>query len=113
MKGAILENITRMMQKKVNQEDIVDMSDFEIPEDEIRVVDQFLSKFVIMPESGLRDQIDIKLMIKALPNRIMSYSLETVEMFNFRIFQESLHAYQNLDMVKVFEFFDKKNKERI
>jgi hypothetical protein len=39
MKGAILENITRMMQKKVNQEDIVDMSDFEIPEDEIRVVD--------------------------------------------------------------------------
>jgi hypothetical protein len=66
-----------------------------------------------MPESGLRDQIDIKLMINALPNRIMSYSLETVEMFNFRIFQESLHAYQNLDMVKVFEFFDKKNKERI
>jgi hypothetical protein len=39
MKGAILENITRMMQKKVNQEDKVDMSDFEIPEDDIRVVD--------------------------------------------------------------------------
>ena len=39
MKGAILENITRMMQKKVNQEDRVDMTDFEIPEDEIRVVD--------------------------------------------------------------------------
>jgi len=52
-------------------------------------------------------------MIKALPNRVMNYGLEAVEMFNFRIFQESLHAYQNLDMVKFFEFFDKKNKERI
>lgn len=31
------------------------MSDFEIPKDEINVVDQFLSKFVIMPESGLKD----------------------------------------------------------
>ncbi len=39
-----------------------------------------------MPENGLKDQIDIKLMIKALPNRIMSYTLETVDMFQFRIF---------------------------
>ena len=66
-----------------------------------------------MPESGLKDHIDIKLMIKALPNKIMNYSLETVEMFNFRIFQESLHAYQNLDIVKAFEFFDEKNKNRV
>ena len=44
----------------------------------------------MMPESGVRDQIDIKLAIKALPNKIMNYSLENVDMFNFRIFQESL-----------------------
>jgi|LauGreDrversion4_2_1035121.scaffolds.fasta_scaffold19296_2 hypothetical protein len=52
MKGAILEKITMTMQKKVNEEDKVDMSDFVVPEDEVAVVDQFLSKFLIMPESG-------------------------------------------------------------
>jgi hypothetical protein len=46
-----------------------------------------------MPESGQKDIIDIKLMINALPNRLMNFGLENVEMFNFRIFQESLHAY--------------------
>ncbi len=39
MKGAILEKITRTMQKKVNEEDKVDMSDFVVPEDEVTVVD--------------------------------------------------------------------------
>ena len=52
-------------------------------------------------------------MIKALPNKIMSYSLETIDLFNFKIFQESLHAYQNLDIVKAFEYFDEKNKQRV
>ena len=67
----------------------------------------------MMPESGVRDQIDIKLAIKALPNKIMNYSLENVDMFNFRIFQESLQAYQNHEIVKAFEFFDDKNKDRV
>ena len=52
-------------------------------------------------------------MIKALPNKIMNYSLETIELFNFRIFQEALHAYQNLEIVKAFEYFDERNKARV
>ena len=52
-------------------------------------------------------------MIKALPNKIMSYSLETIELFNFRIFREALNAYQNLDIVHAFEHFDEKNKQRV
>jgi hypothetical protein len=52
-------------------------------------------------------------MVKALPNKIMPYSLETVDLFNFRIFQESLHAHQNQALVKAFEFFDQKNKQRV
>lgn len=62
------------------------MSEFVIPEEEERLVMEFLNKFVVMAESGNKDHIDIKLMIKALPNKIMSYSLETIDMFNFRIF---------------------------
>ncbi len=53
------------------------------------------------------------LMLKALPNKIMPKSLEQTEMFNFRIFQESLIAYQNLDIVNAFEYFDDKNRERV
>ena len=34
-------------------------------------------------------------------------------MFNFRIFQESLIAFQNVDLVNAFEFFDDKNRERV
>lgn len=52
-------------------------------------------------------------MIKALPNKIMDYGLDAVDLFNFRIFQESLLAYQNLDIVKAFEYFDEKNKQRV
>ena len=34
-------------------------------------------------------------------------------MFNFRIFQESLIAFQNLDLVNAFEYMDDKNRERM
>jgi hypothetical protein len=53
------------------------------------------------------------LMLKALPNKITSFSLEQIEMFNFRVFQESLIAFQNVDLVNAFEYFDEKNRERV
>ena len=34
----------------------------------------------------MNDHIDILLMLKALPNKIMVDTLEQIEMFNFRIF---------------------------
>jgi hypothetical protein len=34
-------------------------------------------------------------------------------MFNFRVFQESLTAFQNADLVNAFEYFDEKNRERV
>jgi len=89
------------------------MSDFEIPDKEIAIVDEFLSKFTIVSESSMNEHLDIMLMLKALPNKIMKNSLEQTEMFNFRVFQESLIAYQNLDIVNAFEYFDDKNRERV
>lgn len=61
----------------------------------------------------MNEHLDIMLMLKALPNKIMESSLASTEMFNFRIFQESLIAYQNLDIVNAFEYFDDKNRERV
>lgn len=62
------------------------MSDYEIPESYVVIVDDFLTKFTIVSESSMNEHLDIMLMLKALPNKIMSKSLEQTEMFNFRIF---------------------------
>ena len=91
----------------------MDMSDFSISETEMHLVDQFLTKFTIVSESSMNEHLDIMLMLKALPNKIMEDSLETTEMFKFRIFQESLIAYQNVDLVNAFEYIDEKNRERM
>lgn len=69
------------------------MSDFRIPEAEVLLVDEFLTRFTIVSESSLNEHLDIMLMLKALPNRVNGLSLFSIEMFNFRVFQESLIAF--------------------
>lgn len=98
---------------KKKKSDDVDMSDFKISEQAVRQVDIFLSKFTIVSESSMNEHIDIMLMLKALPNKVTKHTIEQIEMFNFRIFQESLIAFQNVDLVNAFEYFDEKNRERI
>ena len=73
-----------MAKKKTSDE--VDMTDFMIPEREIRLIDTFLTRFTIVSENSLNEHLDIMLMIKALPNRINNSTLYQQEMFNFRIF---------------------------
>lgn len=62
------------------------MQSFEIPEYEIKIVDEFLTKFTIVSESSMNDHLDIMLMLKALPNKIMDFTLDSTEQFQFRIF---------------------------
>lgn len=90
----------------------IDMSDFKIPEDELGLVDDFLSKFTIVTELSINEHLDILLMIKALPNRINETNFKSISNFDFRIVQESLIAFQNVDLVNAFEYFDGKNRDR-
>ena len=69
------------------------MSDFKIPDQEVILVDEFLTRFTIVTESSLNEHLDIMLTLKAIPNKITTYTLDQIEMFNFRIFQESLIAF--------------------
>jgi len=69
------------------------MSDYQIDDASVRLVDSFLTRFTIVSESSLNEHMDIMLMLKALPNKVTSLSLEQIEMFNFRVFQESLIAF--------------------
>ena len=85
----------------------------QIPEDEDAEVYNLLSKFLIGSESSFLDTIDLVLMMKALPNKIINYNLVQMKLFNFSILQNSLIAFQNADVVNAFEYFDDKNKDRV
>lgn len=110
---AMLDKMKAKLDDADKNKDGVDMSDFKIQDEDMTIAENFLAKFIIMPENGQRGMVDIRLMIKALPNKIMGYSVDNIDIFNFRIFQESLHAFQNLEIVKAFEYFDEKNKIRV
>ena len=79
---------------------------------EERLVEDFLRRFVVISEKSTLDHVDLVLMLRALPNQIVDYNLEQNELFNFKIFQNSLIAFLNLDIVNAFEYFDSKNRER-
>jgi hypothetical protein len=53
------------------------------------------------------------LFFKSVPHVIKGENIERVEFFNFKLFQESLVAYMNIEDVSAFEYFDEKNKDRV
>ena len=73
----------------------------------------FINQFAIISEQSISTDVNLILILKALPSKIQIYELKRVESFNFKIFQESLIAYQNTDLVNAFEFYDEKNNMRI
>jgi hypothetical protein len=62
--------------------------------------------------SSSQDYVNLALLLKALPNPVVMYNVEQNELFNFKVFQDALIAFQNIDIVKAFEYYDLKNKER-
>jgi hypothetical protein len=79
LKIVFLDNLKREEESAKNQEVDVDMTDFEIPEEHIKIVDEFLTKFTIVSESSMNDHLDILLMLKALPNKIIDYTFDQTE----------------------------------
>jgi hypothetical protein len=73
----------------------------------------FLEKFLIGSESAFLDNIDIILMLRALPIPIMRKNRDKVRMFNFNILQGALIAYSTAEKVQAFEFYDKLNRSRV
>lgn len=69
-----------------NQGEDMNMDDFNISEQEEKLADEFLTKFTIISESSMNEHLDIMLMLKALPNKILDGTLDVTELFNFRVF---------------------------
>jgi hypothetical protein len=81
--------------------------------DEDAFVGEILSKFLIGTESSFLDSINICLMLKAIPNKIVDINFKDLLKFNFAILQNSLIAFINADQVNAFDYFDLKNRDRV
>lgn len=79
-----------------------------------KCVETFLEKFLIgSDKSTFLDNIDIVLMLRALPIPIVNFNMEQAKLFNFSILQSAIIAFLNQDIVNSFEFFDVKNRDRV
>ena len=86
----------------------------QLPEDEVAIIESFLERFVMQTESAKKkNQVDIKLMLKALPKKIDESNVGRCDNFNFTGIQLALIAFDNGDHVTLQKYFDGKNKQRL
>lgn len=76
-------------------------------------MDKFLQKFLIGSESTFLDNIDLLIMLKAMPTPITRFNKENCRLFNFNILQSAIIAYLNDDIVNAFDYFDLLNRDRV
>jgi hypothetical protein len=69
----------------------------EYPKDECDLVEEILTKFMIGSDSVFLDTVNLVLMLRALPNKIVAFNLKTSMLFNFANLQNSLIAFQTSD----------------
>jgi len=66
----------------------------DIPREEMLLISSFLEKFMfIQIGSTSKNEIDIKLALKALPVKITPFNLPRIELLNFHTLQRSLISF--------------------
>jgi hypothetical protein len=84
-----------------------------IPEDELKIVDIFLKRFLLSSDTSETEVINLKLSLRALPRKINDYNEPKIELLDFSTVQLSLIAFQNDDKDELFEFYDRRNMKRL
>lgn len=74
------------------------------------MVELLLEKFLINTDSPFLDEINIVIVMKCIPTKIVEYSSSLI---NLSILQNSLIAHKNKDYVDAFDYVDEKNKKRV
>lgn len=69
-----------------------------------------LEKFLINTDSPFLDEINIVIVMKCIPTKIVDYSSS---LLNLSILQNSLIAFKNKEDVDAFAYVDEKNKKRV
>lgn len=84
----------------------------DIPRDEIEIVKHLLSRFSMTSEQSSAEQIDLRLTLMALPHQINETNFSRVELFNFKLVQESLIDFQHQEVVDLFQYYDNRHRSR-
>lgn len=64
----------------------------------------------IVDANSSKEQIDVNLALKALPNKVDEENIYRIDLINFNVIQKSLIAFQNDDQDELFNFYDNRQK---
>ena len=87
--------------------------ELDIDEKDIEIADLFLSRFLITSDATGKGEIDLTHVLRALPKRMNGVNFPRIEMMNMSGVQLSIIAFQNDDKDELFNFYDKRNKNRM
>lgn len=79
MSNTLFFNLKNKLFSALDKEDSYEW----IPRDEIKLINDFLSKFVFLSDSTTKETIDLKLALKALPNKVDEHNVYRIGMLNF------------------------------
>eukprot|EP00344_Euplotes_crassus_P005221 CAMPEP_0197002420 /NCGR_PEP_ID=MMETSP1380-20130617/6908_1 /TAXON_ID=5936 /ORGANISM="Euplotes crassus, Strain CT5" /LENGTH=358 /DNA_ID=CAMNT_0042420521 /DNA_START=271 /DNA_END=1347 /DNA_ORIENTATION=- len=102
-------NLTRSM--SMIDDDNID--DLDVPEEDEKIATEFLERFLLNDENSQYANINLVYFFKSLPQRLTKKTYRTCKFYNFKLFQESLVAYMNIQDVNAFEYNDVKNRDRM
>ena len=89
------DNISELLlQRRLTNKNIAEEDLRRIPEEEHHLIEDFLDKFVFISDASItKEQIDISLVLKSLPNKIEHKNLYRIELLNFSLIQKALIAF--------------------
>lgn len=105
--------IDDIMTKSLTMLDGQAIEDIEVPKDEEEIAKNFLERFMLNDEGSTVNQINLLLFFNSVSHYIKGVYYKRVKLFNFKLFQESLVAYMNIEDVNAFEYHDEKNRDRV
>ena len=73
-----------------------------------------MDKFVfVLDASATKEEIDLNLALKALPEKIDEHNIYRIDLINFSLIQKSLIAFQNNEQDELVNFYDNRTKLRM
>lgn len=79
-----------------------------------QMVESFYNKFLINSEgSAASDNVDITWLLQAVPTKVLPLNIDQIRKFNFLTLQDAIIARENAEQVTSFEYYDRKNKQRV
>ena len=94
-------------------ERIIESREKKVPEEEVKIVEEIVEKFIFNTDKKQINQVDLNLALKALPIRVDEKNCYRVNLFSFETRQTSIISFKNSEQDQLFKFYDTRNKARL